>query len=175
MNEYEKLLEKEEGTLRVLKSQISLCEKRIAALRIAIEASRPEAVVSQPLPRTVPHEIEAELKVSPRLSRFDDRPQLISEERSKSPRLRKDSVAIHVLPFLASEKKTLSEISDYLAAKLGRAPQPGSLRTMMMNLRVVHKLVDSEKPGIFELNEAGLKWLSENASLLSGTENSEGH
>lgn len=147
MNPYVALIQQEEQKLELLKLKVQQCENRIATLRSLVDADGVDEALSKQLGQA------REVK-KPK----GEKPKAIP---SGSLRVRSDSVALTILPYVGADGKTLSEIDHYMNIEQSKEVHKGSLRTALMNLRVKHGLIENPRKGFYKLSEAGLLWLEE--------------
>ncbi|HUW27884.1 MAG TPA: hypothetical protein VMV97_04680 [Sulfuriferula sp.] len=144
MNPYAELIAKEEAKLELLRKKVASCEQLIAALRGTAESDDIDVAIAKQIgqkPVAPDHEV--------------NRSQ-ISTPTIQGMRMRKDSVAPLVLQYLGIEGKKLDEIEAYMKS-IEKPTTRGSLRTMLMNLRVNNGLVDSPSAGFYKLSEKAVK------------------
>lgn len=154
MNQYADLLEQERKRLEALRMEIDVCVKRIQALEFLAEtgavSARHEASYAIGTPSIANQTAGAA---------SDYQPTAALESKVPALRIRKDSIAVHILPFIGTETKTLDEIIRFLNVKLDKTLNRGNVRTILMNLRTKNGLVENPTPGRYRLSEMGLKWL----------------
>lgn len=143
MNPYEELIAKEEAKLKLLRRKIAACEQLIAALR-GTDTDDIDAAISKQLGQGASSHDSHTSETQPVV-------QLVP-----GIRIRKDSVSPLVLQYLGTEGKSLDDIEAHMTS-IGKPTTRGSLRTMLMNLRVKNKLVDSPSAGFYRLSKAGAK------------------
>lgn len=144
MNPYAELIAKEEAKLKLLRKKVASCEQLIAALRGTDTDDIDVAIAKQIGQGSISIESHApivEQHIAPVVSGL---------------RVRKDSNSPLVLHFIGREGKSLDEIEKYMIS-VGKPTSRGSLRTMMMNLRVKNGYVDSPSAGFYKLSESGAK------------------
>lgn len=143
MNPYEELIAKEEAKLKLLRKKVVACEQLIALLR-GTDTDDIDAAISKQLDQGASshdlHTSEAQPVV-----------QLV-----RGMRIRRDSVAPLVLQYLGTEGKSLGDIEAHMSA-IGKPTTRGSLRTMLMNLRVKNHFVENPSAGFYKLSKAGAK------------------
>lgn len=153
MSQYAELLEEERARLELLRSEFNLCLKRIEALEfLANTVGDDGRFVAPP---AIPGGV-----VSPSAS-VSAQPVVSQEPKGQVIRIRKGSVAVHILPFIGTQTKGLDEIIGFLQKKVGKEFNRGSVRTILMNLRVKNQLLENPEHGRYRLSQTGLKWLSE--------------
>lgn len=141
MNPYAELIAKEEAKLELLRKKVAACEQLIAALR-GTDTDDVDAAISKQIGQK-PIALDGKTK----------------ESQQNAPvvagmRTRKDSIAPLVLQYLGMEGKKLDDIEAHMIS-IGKQTTRGSLRTMLMNLRVNNGLVESPSAGFYKLSKAG--------------------
>ncbi len=152
MNPYAELIAKEEAKLVLLRKKVASCERLIAALR-GTDSDDIDAAIAKQIDQESPVALEDLQGASTQVN--IETAALIVPVLS-GMRIRKDSVAPLVLQYLGREGKTLDQIEAYMES-IGKPTTRGSLRTMLMNLRVKNKLVDSPKHGFYRLSDDGIR------------------
>ncbi|MBI4937279.1 MAG: hypothetical protein HY846_03525 [Nitrosomonadales bacterium] len=143
MNPYAELISKEEAKLELLRKKVAACEQLIAALR-GTDTDDVDAAISK--------------QIGQKSVALDGKTK---DSQQSAPviagmRTRKDSIAPLVLQYLGMEGKKLDDIEAYMIS-IGKQTTRGSLRTMLMNLRVTNGLVESPSAGFYKLSKAGAK------------------
>ncbi|HUW39060.1 MAG TPA: hypothetical protein VMV91_17190 [Rhodocyclaceae bacterium] len=143
MNPYEELIAKEEAKLKLLRKKVAACEQLIAALR-GTDTDDIDAAIAKQIGQSA-------VVQDSHVSNAQQGGPIVAGIRT-----RKDSVAPLVLQYLGRDGKTLDEIESYMAS-IANPTTRGSLRTMLMNLRVKNQLVENPSHGFYKLSEAGAK------------------
>jgi len=144
MNPYAELIAKEEAKLELLRKKVAACEQLISALR-GTDTDDVDAAISKQIGQKVIASDNSAVKGSQQ-----------SVPVIAGMRTRKDSVAPLVLQYLGIEGKKLDDIEAHMIS-IGKPTTRGSLRTMLMNLRVNNGLVESPSAGFYKLSKAGAK------------------
>ena len=146
MNPYSEAIAKEEAKLELLLKKVEICKQVIAALRGA-DSDDIDAAISKQIGQSAP-------------------PSAIQKPASKGGipvisglRTRSDSVAPFILQYIGEEGKTLDEIASHLKS-IEKSTTRGTLRTLLMNLRVRHGFIENPNTGFYKLSEKGLKAVS---------------
>ena len=143
MNPYAELIAKEEAKLDLLRKKVAACEQLIAALR-GTDTDDIDAAIAR------------QIGQSSAAQEGNAKGAQLSVPSVSGMRIRKDSSAPSVLQYLGKEGKSLDDIEAHMKS-IGRLMSRGTLRTMLMNLRVNNGFVESPQPGFYKLSEAGAK------------------
>lgn len=143
MNQYAELIAKEEAKLELLRKKVAACEQLIAALR-GTDTDDVDAAISK--------------QIGQKSVALDSKTK---ESQQGAPsiagmRTRRDSIAPIVLQYLGMDGKRLDDIEAHMIS-IGKQTTRGSLRTMLMNLRVNNGFVESPTAGFYKLSKAGAK------------------
>ena len=141
MNPYAELIITEKAKLELLQKKVAACEQRIAALSGIDDDDIDVAIAKQ---------------MGENLSVHDVQPKTTPLPSIKGMRVRKDSVSPLVLQCLGRDGKSLSQIESYMAS-IGKPVTRGTLRTMLMNLRVNNGFVENPSKGFYKLSDLGVK------------------
>lgn len=143
MNPYAELIAKEKVKLELLRKKVAACEQLIAALSGTDTDDIDVAIAKQ-------------IGQSPSTLGVQEKAMSVSPPSISGMRVRKDSTAPMVLQYLGKDGKSLDEIAAHMES-IGKPTSRGSLRTMLMNLRVNNGFVDNPSKGFYKLSEAGAK------------------
>ena len=140
-NPYAELIITEKAKLELLRKKVAACELRIAALS-GIDADDIDLAIAKQMGQSPSVPVA--------------QPETTHLPSIKGMRVRKDSISPLVLQCLGKDGKSLDEIESYMAS-IGKPVTRGTLRTMLMNLRVINEFVENPSRGFYKLSDAGVR------------------
>lgn len=158
MDAYTEVIAKEQANLERLETAAEACRQRIDTLKqlqLSFVESCTEPATKEGKRRSTLRESSDVVPVG-RVSRMRGVFEAPSAAPVEGDRLRKNSIAGEVLPFIGAEGKALDEIFDFLHGK-GRETTRGTLRTLLMSWRKNRSWIENPHPGFYKLTNRGVR------------------